>query len=77
MADLKAKNVSKVYTCGLAFDYCVGYTALDAALNGYGLFRFETFVVLDATKPVSESTADETKKKLVDARVQFIESYEL
>jgi hypothetical protein len=34
-------------------------------------------VILDATKPVSESTAEETKRKLVDVRVQFVESYEI
>ncbi len=44
---LKAFNVSRVFVCGLALDYCIKYTALDAYKLG-----FEVFVILDLTKPV-------------------------
>lgn len=46
---LKERNVTSVYVCGLALDYCVGETALDAAKHG-----FKTFVLVDATRSVSE-----------------------
>ena len=46
---LKESKIEKVYVTGLALDYCVGSTALDAVKNG-----FEVVLVADATKPVSE-----------------------
>ena len=48
LADLQAKGVKKVYCVGLAYDYCVGETAFDAAKNG-----FKTYLLTDATKSVS------------------------
>ena len=48
---LKGLGVTKVYCCGLAFDYCVGSTAEDAAKNG-----FETYIISDATKSVAEDS---------------------
>jgi len=44
---LKANNVTKVYCCGLGFDYGVGSTAEDAAKAG-----FETIIIKDATKSI-------------------------
>ncbi|CRG88096.1 hypothetical protein PISL3812_05123 [Talaromyces islandicus] len=44
---LRAKNVTDVFVVGLAGDYCVKYTALDAARVG-----FKSWVVEDATKCV-------------------------
>lgn len=49
--ELKAKNVSKLYVVGLAYDFCVGSTACDGAANG-----FQTFLVTDATKSVKEDS---------------------
>jgi nicotinamidase/pyrazinamidase len=46
-AYLKSHNVSRVFICGLAFDYCVKYTAIDAMSFGY-----ESYVILDLTLPV-------------------------
>src|SRR6266568_4122050 len=40
---LKAKSVSEVYICGLATDYCVKFTALDAVRLG-----FKTHLIEDA-----------------------------
>ena len=37
-----------IYVCGLALDYCVGKTALDAARN-----NIETYVISDATKGIA------------------------
>ena len=49
---LEELHVNEVYVCGLAFDFCVGSTALDAQKYG-----FSTYVVKEGTKPVSQETA--------------------
>jgi nicotinamidase/pyrazinamidase len=50
---LKARGIAQVYICGLATDYCVKWTALDAIALG-----FETFVIADATRGVNLSPND-------------------
>ena len=50
-ASLLEKGITRVFVVGLAYDYCVGETAIDSSLAG-----FETFFVTDATKPVGEET---------------------
>lgn len=45
---LKARGVTEVFVCGLATDYCVKFTALDAAQMG-----FKTHVVEDASRGVN------------------------
>jgi nicotinamidase/pyrazinamidase len=44
---LKEKGVTEVFVCGLATDYCVKFTALDAVQSG-----FKTFLIEDATRGV-------------------------
>ena len=43
--ELTSRGVTEVYCVGLAYDYCVGSTAVDAAKNG-----FKTYLLTDATK---------------------------
>lgn len=45
---LKQQNVTDVYICGLATDYCVKFTALDAIQLGY-----KTYVIEDACRGVN------------------------
>ena len=45
---LKEQRVTEVYLCGLATDYCVRYTALDAVALG-----FATWVIEDACRGVN------------------------
>jgi nicotinamidase/pyrazinamidase len=45
---LKAKGVTEVFVCGLATDYCVKFTALDAAQYG-----FKTHFIEDASRGVN------------------------
>ena len=45
---LRVRQVTDVYVAGLAGDYCVYYSALDALAAG-----FATFVITDATRPSS------------------------
>lgn len=53
---LKDKGVEKVYVVGLATDYCVKFTALDAASLG-----FDTYVISDATRAVNLQAGDGEK----------------
>ncbi|MGY4574849.1 bifunctional nicotinamidase/pyrazinamidase [Bradyrhizobium sp. BEA-2-5] len=46
-AYLKARNVERVFVAGLATDFCVAWTALDARKAG-----FETYVVEDACRGI-------------------------
>jgi nicotinamidase/pyrazinamidase len=46
-AYLKARNVGRVFVAGLATDFCVAWTALDARKAG-----FETYVVEDACRGI-------------------------
>jgi nicotinamidase/pyrazinamidase len=50
---LKQYNIDTVYICGLATDYCVKYTALDAVREGY-----TTFLVNDACRGVNINPGD-------------------
>jgi nicotinamidase/pyrazinamidase len=44
---LRARGVRRVFCCGLATDYCVAFSALDARAAG-----FETFVIEDACRAI-------------------------
>ena len=71
---LQEKDVKEVYVMGLAADYCVKFTALDAAELG-----FETYLISDATKGVNikpddvENAFQEMKEK----GIQFITSKQI
>ena len=53
---LRNHNVSHVYICGLATDYCVKFTALDALKQGYS-----TTVIEDLCKGVNMEPDDSQK----------------
>jgi nicotinamidase/pyrazinamidase len=53
---LRNAGAERVVACGLATDYCVKATALDAARLG-----FETAVLLDAMRPVELEAGDEQR----------------
>lgn len=50
---LRARGVSDVYLCGLATEYCVKFTALDAADLG-----FTTWLVRDACRGIDRHAGD-------------------
>lgn len=68
---LREKGVDDVFVVGLAFDYCVADTAIDAAMEG-----FKVAVIEDATASISEDVND-TLQKFKEAGVALIESWEL
>jgi nicotinamidase/pyrazinamidase len=63
---LRELNVAKVGVLGLALDYCVKETALDAVAGG-----FETLVLADGTSAVNLSPGDGSRAvaQLVEAGV--------
>ena len=64
LADLQAKGVTKLYVVGLAYDYCVGSTAVDGKKNG-----FTTYLVTDATKSVAAPSAEAMDKCVQESGV--------
>ncbi|XP_033124401.1 nicotinamidase-like [Anneissia japonica] len=70
--ELAKRDITTVYICGLAMDFCVGYTAQDAIDIG-----LTAFVVEDATKPVDLESQKSMREKLDNCRCPFIKSNEL
>lgn len=66
-AVLKEKGVTDVYVVGLAFDYCVKCTAVDAAKEG-----FKTVIVEEGTRAVDRGNRDETMKELKNKGVKIV-----
>lgn len=68
---LKALEITEVDLCGLALDYCVKYSALDAVKAG-----FKTNIIFDATRGVGANPGDidKTLKELKEAGVKIIYS---
>ncbi len=66
---LRARSVGRVLVCGLARDFCVRATAVDAAAEG-----FESFVVDDLTRAVFPERRRETDALLERAGVRLVES---
>lgn len=71
---LMGEGVTEVFVVGLALDYCVKYTALDAQRLGY-----RTTVIVDATRAVNLRPGDREKavRQIESAGVRVIESGEL
>jgi nicotinamidase/pyrazinamidase len=71
---LKERGVTDVVIAGLATDYCVKYTALDARMLG-----FETTVVVDACRGVEVQEGDTTRavEEMAAAGVHITESRRL
>lgn len=71
---LKSNGIERVFICGLALDYCVKFTALDAKE-----LEFETYLITDATRAVNMKAADgaEALADLEAAGVKLITSKEL
>jgi nicotinamidase/pyrazinamidase len=64
---LRARGVEEVDVCGIATDYCVKATALDAARNG-----FATTVLLDLTAAVAPANTDAVVAELAAAGVTTV-----
>ena len=71
---LEDLGVQELYLAGLALDYCVKFSALDARLL---LPELSVSVILDATRPVSAATGEVAKRELQAAGVRLVSSDEL
>lgn len=71
---LKAQGVAEVFVCGLATDYCVKFTALDAAQLG-----FKTYFIEDASRGVNLRPDDVNNaiEEMERAGVTVVQSVEL
>ena len=62
------KDIKQVYLCGLAFDYCVFYSALDGVELG-----FEVFVFQDLTKAIDLNNSKKiAKKSMIEKGIKLI-----
>ena len=52
------KEIEHIYLCGLAFDYCVFYSALDGKNLGFDVFVFQ-----DLTRAINLKNSEEIAKK--------------
>eukprot|EP00729_Bicosta_minor_P010683 gene10683-18058_t len=67
--ELVKRGVTDVFVCGLAYDYCAGSSACDAAELG-----FKTYLIEDLTKAVSPETAKQMQASLKKAGVITIQA---
>lgn len=67
----KGREISEVYVCGLAADYCVYYTAKDALELG-----FKTFIIENATKAIDAVNFDLIKESFVINNGNIINLFE-
>jgi nicotinamidase-related amidase len=64
---LREEGVTDVYVVGLAGDYCVKYTALDAAAEG-----FRTFIIEEGTRAVDAAGWEDCRREIEEAGVKIV-----
>jgi nicotinamidase/pyrazinamidase len=69
---LRGNWVQKVYFTGLAGDFCVAYSVIDAIKEG-----FDTYLVEDATRPIDPKGFDIMKEKIIALGGKVISSGQL
>ncbi len=70
---LRERNLTRVFLAGLAYDFCVGYSALDARRLG-----FEAIVFRDACRAIDlNGSVAQIEAQFAQAGVVLIESAEL
>jgi len=73
-AELRRRGVRRVFVCGVATDYCVKATALDAVRLGY-----QVFLLADAVRGVNvpPNSVQRALEEMLDAGVVLVEIGEL
>jgi nicotinamidase/pyrazinamidase len=70
---LKARGIKRIFACGLATDFCVAHSALDARAEG-----FATFVIEDACRAIdANNSLAQAWAKMNAAEVYRIQSAEI
>ena len=62
------RDITTVFTCGLATDFCVAYTALDSSQHG-----FQTFVIDNACRGVSDDSIESMKCEEKKCNIEIID----
>lgn len=70
---LNSRGFQRVFLTGLATDFCVGYSAIDAAREG-----FQVYVIEDACRAIDlDGSLERSKQDMHDAGVHLINSTDL
>ena len=70
---LRERNLTRIFLAGLAYDFCVRYSALDGKQLG-----FETIVIQDATRPVNlPGSVESTNQDLNAQNIPKIQSTDI
>jgi nicotinamidase/pyrazinamidase len=69
---MRQSGVKRLVFSGLAFDYCVGWNALDAVKEG-----FEAIIAEDATRGIAPDSIKTMREQLAKAGVKIVTSDEL
>jgi nicotinamidase/pyrazinamidase len=69
---LEKNEIKQVFIVGLAYDFCVGYTALDSSEA-----CFSTFVIKDASREISQATLLDIENRFSKSGVAIIKTDDL
>merc|ERR1712087_1076532 len=69
---LKEAEITEIVCVGLAYDYCVGNTALDGVALGY-----KAYIVKDASASVAKESEEEIEKKFAEQKVNVVKVEDL
>ncbi|WP_456405502.1 bifunctional nicotinamidase/pyrazinamidase [Caldithrix abyssi] len=69
---LRGRGVKEVFVAGLAGEFCVNYTIMDAADLG-----FKTYLIKDATRPLDWQNFEKAMQKMQEKGVTILESKDL
>jgi len=69
---LSENKIETLFLVGLAIDYCVYFTAMDAISLGY-----KTYLIEDATRGISSATIASAKERMISSGVHIINSSNL
>merc|ERR1719356_435353 len=69
---LKEGEITDIFCVGLAYDFCVGNTALDGKSLGYN-----TYIVKDASAFVAKESAETMEKQMEESKVNIINADDL
>ncbi len=70
---LRARGIKRVFACGLATDFCVAHSALDARREG-----FASFVIEDASRAIdANNSLEEAWARMNGAEVWRVQSAEI
>jgi nicotinamidase/pyrazinamidase len=65
-------GITDVYTSGIAYDFCVGFTTIDALTLGY-----RTALIDDASKGIFEDSTENMRNKVRSMNGAIIQSEEV